>query len=552
MEWLGRRLSVGAVRVVLILSVVLALGAGSGLAAPGSPVAGGTRGERALGAPVALIADPEVSRHRTPPPASAVSAFRVQSATIVVNYLPSGSTDPADAFCHSWPTEARSAFNYAAGIWETLISSSVPIEIDACWADLGAGYLGYAMADHRRDFDGAPRPDTWYPLALANALSGIDYDPGDADMHATFNRGLGAAWYFGTDGSTPNGQYDFASVVLHEIAHGLGFAGSMTMSGGSGSWGWWGDPTNYDRFTQDGGGTALIDTWAYPNPSTTLGAALTSNDVWFSGPRANAANGGSRVKLYAPSPWRPGSSYSHLDESFNDTDNALMTYSLRFGESHHSPGPVGLAVLEDVGWATGDPTPVLAHQIFLPLTVRSYTELGPTYTVPATADTTILQGYPDLNAGDVGYMWVGYDTSLDPDGEVVRSLIAFDLAGIPPGTRVAHATLRLYLVDSRPLNDTARMVTAYGISSQWSETDVTWETVLSIGQVYGSTAVGSTAGQWYELDVTDLVRGWADGSLTNHGMMLRGPEHGGADAARRAFSTREGLRAPELVISSRR
>ena len=552
MEWLGRRFSIGAVRVVLILSVVLALGAGSGAAAPGSFAAVSTAGERALGVPVALVADPGVSRHRTPPPASAVAAVRVQSATIVVNYLPSGSTDFGGQLCHTWPSEARNAFSYAAGIWETLVSSSVPIEIDACWADLGAGYLGYATALYRRNFSGAPTSNTWYPLALANARSGIDLDLGDADMYVTVNRGLGAAWYFGTDGSTPFTQYDFASVVLHEIAHGLGFAGSMNVSGGSGSWGWWSDPISYDRFTQDGAGNSLINTAVYPNPSATLGGALTSNEVWFDGPRANAANGGARVKLYAPATWQAGSSYSHLDEDFNGTENSLMTYSLRFGESNHSPGPVGLGVLEDVGWATGDPMPVLGNHVFLPLLVRSYTALGPTYTIPATADATILQGYPDLNAGDVGYMWVGYDTSLTPDGEVVRSLIRFDLTGIPPGTRVAHATLKLYLVESRPPNDTARTVTAYGISSEWGETDVTWETALSMDQAYGSTAVGATAGQWYALDVTDLVRGWVSGLLENHGMMLRGPEHGGPGAARRAFSTREGPGAPQLVISAGR
>ena len=42
----------------------------------------------------------------------------------------------------------------------------------------------------------------------------------------------GIDWYFGTDGSTPFSQYDFVSVVMHEIAHGLNFAGSMRVSSG--------------------------------------------------------------------------------------------------------------------------------------------------------------------------------------------------------------------------------------------------------------------------------------------------------------------------------
>ncbi|MCK7534680.1 MAG: hypothetical protein MZV63_28610 [Marinilabiliales bacterium] len=42
-------------------------------------------------------------------------------------------------------------------------------------------------------------------------------------MNATFNKEV--KWYFGTDGNTPELLYDFVTVVLHEIGHGLGFTG---------------------------------------------------------------------------------------------------------------------------------------------------------------------------------------------------------------------------------------------------------------------------------------------------------------------------------------
>ncbi|HEU5103138.1 MAG TPA: hypothetical protein VFU22_29155 [Roseiflexaceae bacterium] len=71
--------------------------------------------------------------------------------------------------------------------------------------------------------------------------------------------------------------------------------------------------------------------------------------MFFDGANANAANGG-RVGLYAPSTWNQGSSYSHLAESFNNSPNALMTFSLGFAESIHSPGPLTLALLRDLGW----------------------------------------------------------------------------------------------------------------------------------------------------------------------------------------------------------
>ena len=41
-------------------------------------------------------------------------------------------------------------------------------------------------------------------------------------------------WYLGTDGNTPADAIDFTTAVLHELAHGLGFAGSMRVSNGVG------------------------------------------------------------------------------------------------------------------------------------------------------------------------------------------------------------------------------------------------------------------------------------------------------------------------------
>ena len=83
------------------------------------------------------------------------------------------------------------------------------------------------------------------------------------------------SWYYGTDGNTPSTQMDLMTVVLHEIAHGLNFSGSMSYSRGLGNWGY-GDlpayPDIYDTFMRDGSGNLLIDTAVYANPSQRLAA----------------------------------------------------------------------------------------------------------------------------------------------------------------------------------------------------------------------------------------------------------------------------------------
>jgi len=206
--------------------------------------------------------------------------------------------------------------------------------------------------------------NTFYPATLANALHGSDLDPSDPDIYMGFSSTF--SWYTGTDGNPSGSQYDLVSVALHEICHGLGFAGTLYVDSGDGKW-WHSSPDAYDRFTEDNSGTSLVDTGTYPQNSVALKDALTSGNVFFDGTKANAANGGNRVELYAPGTWNGGSSYSHLDQSFNGTPSALMTYSLGFGESEHSPGPVTEGLLQDIGWTMGGSSPT---QVYM-LTVQS-------------------------------------------------------------------------------------------------------------------------------------------------------------------------------------
>jgi hypothetical protein len=306
------------------------------------------------GLPVVYVALPDPSHEpvRIPAPFDLLTAPESATATISITYVPNGGTDPWGQTCNTFPGGAQTSFNAAASIWGNIIKSAVPIRISACWANLGSSsILGYSGGGTlTRDFTGAPRANTWYVSSLANALHGTDLGSGAFDMYITYN--LNFAWYYGTDGLTPGNQYDLMSVVLHEIAHGLNFSGSMSYSGGSGSWGYsTGYPNIYDTFTRDGSGNQLINTSVYPNPSTALGSALTSNNIWFHGSNAMAANGGVRVKLYAPSTWSSGSSYSHLDyAAFNNTVNELMVYAFSSGESVHDPGPVIKGLLKDLGW----------------------------------------------------------------------------------------------------------------------------------------------------------------------------------------------------------
>jgi len=315
--------------------------------------------------PIVLYAGKGVAPFRIAPrPSSAL--HRAQHATFIINYIPAGTQNELGDDCLSWPAGSQAAFQYAVDLWGALLSSSLPIEIDACWASLGEGVLGHSRTDNfYRNFTGAPQSNTWYSVALANALSGTDQNGNTAEMHIAYSDN-GISWYFGTDGNPSMGQYDFVSVVLHEIAHGLNFAGSMWVdtpgyigcgSVGLGCWGLESSPPYYpviyDRFAEDGNAVSLLNTGTYPNPSLALGNALRGqvSGVYFNGTNAKAANGSSRVKLYAPSTWQPGSSYAHLDyDTFKNTANALMLWAIDDGTAIHDPGPITCGIFRDLGW----------------------------------------------------------------------------------------------------------------------------------------------------------------------------------------------------------
>lgn len=312
-----------------------------------------------------------------PPPAE-LDAFRPQAARFTVTY--SGFTP-----------QAQAAFQYAVAIWQSVLSSDVPITVDAYFStELETGILGGAAANsYYAGFPSAPRSQTFYPAALANKLAGVDLEPTRLDITAVFNARY-TNWYFGTDGRTPADQFDFVTVVLHELAHGLGFAGSVRLRNGVISYGlnaadW---PAIYDRFTQNGAGQPIL---SFPNRSPALAAQVTGNNLFFSAPATNAANGGGPAKLFAPNPWQEGSSYSHLDEATysRGNPNALMSPSLGRGEAIHNPGPVALAMLADMGWTTGvAPTPAPRSIQALSVVVRDLRTPTATATRTATATTT--------------------------------------------------------------------------------------------------------------------------------------------------------------------
>jgi hypothetical protein len=246
----------------------------------------------------------------------------------------------------------RNAFEHAANILAQMLVSPVVIQVDAANDPLGPNILGSAGPNTvHRNFSNALVANTWYVQALANKLAGQDLDPTTSDINATFSSNF-TNWYFGLDANPPIGQFDFATVVLHEITHGLGFISLVDVLTGEKFLG------GNDVYMQwlEHHGASPID---YPSMTDIQrqAASVADPNLHFVGANLQAASGiltagvtGTHVHMYAPNSVQPGSSVAHFTNTINP--DQLMEPGIASGKAIHDLG-LAQPLLQDLGWMFG-------------------------------------------------------------------------------------------------------------------------------------------------------------------------------------------------------
>lgn len=289
------------------------------------------------------IASEEIRKSFTPPPAS-------------FNLLKSATEKKAEinVVFVDFPEEAKTAFLYATSIWESVISSPVPINILAKWETIDGNVLAKSRpALNFINFEGALVPDVYFPVTLVEKLSGVEMNDGEPDIICSFNKNM--AWYFGTDGNVPTTKYDFTTSVLHEITHGLGFSGFLKAQNSVGFFNnSYSLPSIFDYTVYNNSYQRLADKSIFTSPSNELKNQLTSDNLISYCPKYSNDCEIINTNIYAPTTWSDGSSIYHLNESDYgaDDDNGLMTPYLFKGEAIHTPGEKTLEILAKLGWKT--------------------------------------------------------------------------------------------------------------------------------------------------------------------------------------------------------
>lgn len=264
------------------------------------------------------------------------------------------------------PANVKAVFEQAAATWANFLKSDIPIRIYVKWRPLATGILGSAGAySSVRNFVGANKLNTWYPIALAEKMAHINLNGTDSDIVATFNSDY-PDWFIGTNGVPTNKQIDLYSVALHEMGHGLGFIGQIqadiTSNSTSSATAGYGYPGIFDQFIFDNKNKLLVDTLTYQNNSNQLFKQIISDSLYLNSASILRNNAGNSARLYAPKPtqispknplgYMEGSSVYHVDQNTYPPGNinALMTPQIAPGEITAQLGPIVKGIFNDIGW----------------------------------------------------------------------------------------------------------------------------------------------------------------------------------------------------------
>ena len=197
--------------------------------------------------------------------------------------------------------QRRIAFEKAVSVWADVLSSSVPITIEARMipleCDENGAILGQASpssAVAMRAASGAE--ELTYPIALANALDGSDLEPpssenpSGAEVLAEFNSDLGKAgcldgttFYLGLDGKA-DADSDFLGVALHELGHGFGFSSFLDYETGEAL-----IPEAPDSFSTLAFDLDRQSTWAKLNQTQLLSSLKNARRVVWNGSHVKPA-----------------------------------------------------------------------------------------------------------------------------------------------------------------------------------------------------------------------------------------------------------------------
>jgi len=262
------------------------------------------------------------------------------------------------------PAPAQAAATKAAHRISNLLTvgtgiANQTIDVTLEHANLGAGVLGDASPVYSTDTSHNTAPG-FLRRVVPNekAVTGVDTNGTAPDVVIRMTNEAETFSY--TDPIGPD-DFDYETIIVHEITHSMGFVESITEDGDDGLNGLTtpGNFSVWDQYIGDSTGVLIDGTtfmtdaarWNTAKVGGTGAVPPNGNGLYFYGPNAVAANGGNPIPLFSANPWVEGSSGGgHMDSQFYGELQRIMNHARPSGPDKRAFSPEELGMMVDIGY----------------------------------------------------------------------------------------------------------------------------------------------------------------------------------------------------------
>lgn len=137
-------------------------------------------------------------------------------------------------------------------------------------------------------------------------------------------------------------------------------------------------------------------------------------------------------------------------------------------------------------------------------------------------DIYISEWYPDQNFSVAPTLFV---SCYQQKGDIYRSLLQFDLSSMASNCTIEKAELLLSMYRNEIQSDCIELG-VYRILNKWAKDTSSWNTQPPCSTLPDASLMISphTPNGIHSIDISELVRGWHEGSIPNNGLFLLGNE----------------------------
>jgi len=403
------------------------------------------------------------------------------------------------------------AAQFAANRLAAMIVSPVVIQVDASVDPLnGPLGLGGPISLHK-SFVGAPDDTVLYPSALANSMFGADLDPAQSDMKVQFetNETLNR-FYYGLDGNPGLQSFDFVSVVLHELVHGLGFSTQIDLATGRKALATaQGNDGVDDVFMLHLGHHGAVP-FQFPlmTDAQRLIAITAAPNLHWTGANAVAVNT-AHVPMHGSATVNTTSNLNHFEAA-----GELMAVSLLSGTANQTLG-LAAQVLVDIGWKMNHAAVSATNHA--PTFISTPAVLGQVQVGSALRLVETGASDPDSDAITVTYQWQKNGVDIAGANAATYTVMAGDIGSVISCNITASDSLLSTVLAAVQNNVTGPVTAMTTVSSayqiaplsvasqyQWEKSEVL-PTVAAEGAEAGAASLIDGTSPSYNLIVADVV-----------------------------------------------